>query len=369
MSWTERICMPFMLLTEIENYLEEILGNLDFTSLDKFLNQHMRAEMNFGELVSQIAVHGLDALNKENLTMLVFDALFYELSIAKPIFVKMLVFGVLFSVVQKLLATKNRYISDISFFMIYAVIMVLLMQSFFLVRDLALEGIANLLMFLNALIPTYAVTLAFAGNAVSGAVLYEIAFLLVYAVELLLKNFLSPIIQVFVLVLFLNHLFEEDTLSKLAEFMEKIVGILLKTAFGAVIGLSVVQSMLTPVKDRLSSSAVLSGLSSIPGVGNVLGSSGEIILSCGMLIKNSVGIIGMIILFVLAAMPVVKIGCFWGMYQILSIVLQPIADKRVTECVSAVGRGCDLYLKIIVYTMLLFLVLFSMVSAATSFIF
>ena len=75
---------------ESYNYLEEILGNLDFTSLDKFLNQHMRVEMNFGELVSQIAVHGLDALNKENLTMLVFDALFYELSIAKPIFVKML---------------------------------------------------------------------------------------------------------------------------------------------------------------------------------------------------------------------------------------------------------------------------------------
>ncbi len=361
--------MRRMLLTEVENYLEEILEALDFHALDQFLNQHMRTEISFGELVSQFVVNGFDALNKENITMFVFDSFFYELSIAKPVFIKMLLFTILFSVVQKLLLTKNKYISDISFFVIYATVMVLLMQSFFLVRDIALEGVERLLLFLNALIPTYAVTLAFAGNAVSGAVLYEIAFILVYLVELVLKNFLSPMIQLFVLVLFLNHLFDEDTLSKLAEFMEKIVSVILKTAFGAVIGLGVVQSMLTPVKDRLSSNMVLSGLSTIPGVGSFLGSTGEIVLSCGMLIKNSVGVIGLMILVFIAVIPVVKICCFWGMYHISGIVLQPVADKRITECVSAVTRGCDLYLKVILYSMLLFFILLSMVSVATSFIF
>lgn len=361
--------MRWIILTEVENYLEEILEALDFTALDRFLHQHIRTEMSFGEMVSQIVINGFDALNKENITMFVFDSFFYELSSAKPVFVKLLLFSVLFSVVQKLLATKNKYISDISFFVIYATVMVLLMQSFFLVRDIALEGVESLLVFLNALIPTYAVTLAFAGNAISGAVLYEIAFFLVYLVEVLLKNFLSPMIQFFVLVLFLNHLFDEDTLSKLAEFMEKIVDIILKTAFGAVIGLGVVQSMLTPVKDRLSSNAILSGLSTIPGVGGFLGSTGEIVLSCGMLIKNSVGVIGLFILVMIAVTPVVKIGCFWGMYQILGIVLQPVADKRIIECVSAITRGCDLYLKIILYSMLLFFILLSMVSVATSFIF
>ena len=361
--------MRGMMLSQVETYLEEILEALDFSSLDHFLNQHMRTEMSFEELVSQIVINGFEAFNKENITMLVFDSLFYELSIAKPVFVKMLLFTVLFSVVQKLLATRNKYISDISFFVIYATVMVLLMQSFFLVRDIALEGVESLLMFLNALIPTYAVTLAFAGNAVSGAVLYEIAFFLVYLVEVLLKNFLSPVIQLFVLVLFLNHLFDEDTLSKLAEFMEKIVSMILKTAFGAVIGMGIVQSMLTPVKDRLSSNVLLSGMSAIPGVGTFLGSTGEIILSCGMLIKNSVGVIGLIVLFVIAVVPVAKIGCFLGMYQVLGIVLQPVADKRITECVSAVTRGCSLYLKIILYSMLLFFILLSMVSVATSFIF
>ena len=354
---------------EVEKYLEEIIGEIDFSALNEFLNGHMRMEMSFSELVAQVSTNGLESLNKENITTFVFDSVLYELSIARPIFIKMLVFSLLFSVIHRLLVTKNKYISDISFLIIYAILMVLLMQSFFLVKDIALSGIEALLMFINALIPTYAATMVFSGSAVSGAMLYEVAFFIVYLVEFLMKNILSPVIHAFILVLFLNHLFDEDKLSKLAQFIEVGVGLLLKTTFGLVIGLGVVQSLLTPAKDRLASNVVLSGMSSITGVGNMGGSAGEIILSCGILIKNSGGVIGLIIVFIMAVVPVLKIGCFWIMYHLISITLQPVADARITECVSAVARGCDLYLKMIVYSMLLFFVLFSMITVATTFVF
>jgi stage III sporulation protein AE len=213
------------------------------------------------------------------------------------------------------------------------------------------------------------VALVFTGNAVTGAMAHELAFFFIYLIEFLMKSFLSPLIHVFVLVLFLNHLFEEDKLSKLAEFMEKIISIVLKVSFGAVIGLGVVQSLLSPMQDRLANNVMLSGVSSIPGIGGALGSAGEIVFSCGMLIKNSVGIVGLIILCIIAMIPVVKMGCFWVMYHVLSILLQPVADKRLVECVSGVARGCDLYLKIILYSMLLFLVLIAIVTMATSFVF
>ncbi len=355
--------------TEVEKYLEEIIGVLDFDSLNEFLYGHMRTKMTFEELVAQVSTSGLEALNKENITTLVFDSVFYELSVARPMFMKMLVFTLLFSIMQRLLVTKNKYISDIGFLLIYSTLIILLMQSFLFVKDVAMEGIDTLIQFLNALIPTYALTLTFSGSGVTGAMLYELAFILVYLVELVMKSFLSPLIHIFILVLFLNHLFDEDKLSKLAQFMEMGIELLLKTMFGLVIGLSVVQSMLTPAKDRLASNVALSGISSIPGIGNIMGSAGEIILSCGMLIKNSVGVIGLIILFVLAVIPVLKIGCFWVLYHLIAITLQPIADQRITECVSGVARGCNLYLKMVLYTMLLFFILFSMISVATSFVF
>ena len=343
---------------EVNTYLEEIIKVLDFQSMDEYLKEHLRIEMDLAELIGQISINGLEALNKENVTQMFFDTIFYEISIARPIFVKMLVFSVLFSVIHRLLVAKKSYVSDMGFLLIYSTLMVLLMQSFFLVRDVAMEGI-----------PTYTMTMVFSGSAVTGAVAYELAFFFIYLIEFLMKNLLSPMVHVFVLVLFLNHLFEEDKLSKLAEFMEKIIGLVLKLAFGAVVGLGVVQSLLSPMKDRLANNVMLSGVSSIPGLGGAMGSAGEILLSCGMLIKNSVGIVGLMILVVVSMLPVLKIACFWVMYHLLSILLQPIADKRLVECVSGVARGCDLYLKMILYSMLLFFVLISMVTMATSFVF
>lgn len=361
--------MMRLVATEINTYLEEMIRTLDFNGLNEFLNNHLRTKISFTELVELISINGLEAINRETITQLFFDTVFYELSIARPIFIKMLLFCVLFSVVHRLLAVKNSYISQISFLVIYATLMVLLMQSFFLVKDIALEGMESMLMFLNALIPTYAAALAFTGNSITGAFAYELGFILVYIVEFMIKNFITSLIHVFVLILFLNHLFDEDRISKLADFIEKIIGIALKASFGAVIGLGVVQSVLTPVKDRLASNVIISGMSSIPGVGGAIGSAGEIILSCGMLIKNSIGIIGLIILFLVSVIPVLKIGCFWVLYHLLSIVLQPITDKRITECIMGVTRGCDLYLKVIVYSMLLFFIMFSMLTVATSFVF
>lgn len=361
--------MRCFVMTEVKQYLEEIIEVLDFGALNDFLYEHMRLEMDFEELVSQISLQGFEALNKENITQMFFDTVFYEISIARPAFVKMLILSVLFSVIHRLLASKRTYVSNIGFLMIYSILMVLLMQSFFLVRDIAMEGMDGILRLLHALIPTYAMAMIFTGNAVTGAFAYELAFFLVYLIEFLMKHFLVPLIHVFVLVLFLNHLFDEEKLSKLAELLEKVITFIVKTAFGAVIGLSVVQSLLAPIKDRLTNHAMLSGVSSIPGIGGALGSAGEIIFSCGMLIKNSVGIVGLIILCLVSMLPILKIVCFWVMYHLLSIILQPIADKRVVECISGVARGCDLYLKVIWYSMLLFFVLISMVTMATSFAF
>lgn len=354
-------------ITDVQTYLEEIIKVLDFSSLNEFLNGHLRIKMDVKELIGQITLNGLEALNRENITQLFFDTIFYEISIVRPIFVKMLVFVLLFSVIQRLLISRKSYVSTMGFLFIYSTLMVLVMQSFFLVRDISTEGLNGILSFLQALIPTYTVSLVFTGNAVSGAVAYELAFLLIYVTGFMMKNFLSPMIHVFILVLFLNHLFDEDKLSKLADFMEKIIGLILKLAFGAVIGLGVVQSLLTPMKDRLSNNMFLSGLSAVPGVGGALGSAGELVLSCGMLIKNSVGIVGLILLCIVTLVPLLKIGCFWIMYHLLSIVLQPVADRRLVECISGVARGCDLYFKIIFYAGLLFFVLISMVTMATSF--
>lgn len=361
--------MKTVVLSQMEYYLEEILNALDFSALNQFLNDHMRTKIDIESLVAEISVKGFHALDRETICGLAFDSFLYEISIARPILIKILIFAFVFSVLNKLIAIRNKYISDMCFLMIYTTMMVLLMQSFFLVKSIVVDGMHTLLQFLSALIPTYATVLVFSGNGMTAAFWYELAFGLVYLMEYSLLKIFCPLIHIFVFILFLNDLFEEDKLSKLAEFLERTIRSLLKLSLGGIVGLSIVQSMITPTKDRLAGNMVLQGINMLPGVGNVFGSASEILISCGMVVKSSVGVVALFLLILFTLIPVIKVGCFMFMYHFSMVLLQPIVDKRILDCISAVARGCDLYMKLMIDSMILFFIVISIVGTASSFIY
>jgi hypothetical protein len=57
------------------------------------------------------------------------------------------------------------------------------------------------------------------------------------------------------------------------------------------------------------------------------------------------------------------------MYRIAAAVLEPFCDRRIPDCVQAVGRGCALYLRIIFDVMLLFWITTGLIAASSSFIY
>jgi stage III sporulation protein AE len=223
--------------------------------------------------------------------------------------------------------------------------------------------------FLTAFIPTYAATLLVSGNATSAGVFYELTFGMIYVLELAMKLFFLPGVHVFVLLVVMDHLFEENRLSKLAGLLEDAIRLALKLGMGVVLGVGVVQSLLAPAKDRLATSSVYQGIEAIPGVGNTLGATGEILVGCGILIKNCVGTAALVVLFVITAAPLLKVFGFQVMYRLVSALLEPFCDKRIVQCVHDVGRACGIYGKLLLDAMLLFLITIALIAASTSFIY
>ncbi|MST73604.1 hypothetical protein FYJ75_00960 [Roseburia sp. MUC/MUC-530-WT-4D] len=363
-----------------QQYLDEILKHLDFSKADAFTGQQLPEKYSFSGLVEdlineyKISFDANGSGQKEHDWLLdigtyVLDLFFYEIAAARPMFVQMLLLAILFAVTNRVCMTCSGYVSNMSFLVVYGAMMLLLMQSFLLLHQVLQDGMQMVIDFLEALVPAYATTLMLSGNAASAGIFYEMTFGMVLLLESALKLFLVPAIHVFVLLEFVDHLFEEEKLSKLAELIESGIGICIKIAVGSVIGISTVQSFLTTAKDRLSGNMILKSVSMLPGVGNTIGSAGEIVLGCGILIKNSVGVAAVIVLLVVCLLPLVKIFSFTFLYRLIVALLQPVADQRLVECVHGVARGSTLYLKIMVNTMLLFMIVISMVTTSTSFIY
>lgn len=357
-------------------YLTEILKKLDFSEVDQALKNELPDRYRFSDLVKSLSQDYKQASDQKNgedgrkwlsdIGRYVLDLFFYELSQGKPMFLQMLLLAVLFAVMNRICITKSRYVANMSFLTVYGAMMVLLMQSFLLIHEVVKEGIVHVIGFLKGLVPAYAAVLVFLGNHASAGMFYELTFGMVLLVELAMKYLLVPAVQVFVLLEFIDHLFEKERLSKFAELIESGIGLFIRLSFAGVIGIGTVQSLLTTAKDRISGSTFLKSVSMLPGIGNTIGSAGEILLGCGILVKNSAGAAAVILLFLICLLPLMKIFCFTFLYRLIGALLQPVADERIVECIQGVARAGSLYLRIMGTTMLLFMIVISMVTAATN---
>jgi stage III sporulation protein AE len=350
-------------------YLERLLALLKLDEVDSYVGSRINSSLSFRELVEEIAQNGGGFQSLRIVGSQILSLFLGELAEGKTLLLQMLLIACLFAVFQRLLIRQDTYVSQMSFFVVYGAVILLLMESFLLVSGVAESGISNLTDFLQLLVPAYATTLMLSGNAASAGIFYEMMFAVIYLLEWALGHLIIPGIHIYVLLLLMDHFFVEHKFSKLAELIASGIRFFRKIAIGGVLGFGVVQSLLAPARDRISQSTVLKTLSVLPGVGGSVELAEEVLLSCGMLVKNSVGVAGLVILLIICLTPVVKVLCFCFLYKLIAAVLEPVCDPRILGAVGGVAKGSSMFFEILVDSMLLFLIIVALVTASTSFIY
>ena len=355
--------------TDAADWMRSIMEHLRLDEMDSYTQNILPEKVTFSSLVEEVCEEGLQALDGHKVLQWISDSFFYELSVSKDLFLQLFLFVAVFAVLREILDTRENYVSHTGFFLIYGTMMGTLLQNFALMSDVANDTVQRVMEYLGLLGPAYATTLFVSGNSASAAAFYEFEFLMMTLIGWAMKTCFVPGIHIILLLRFLDQLFEEQRLSKLAELLEQGIHLLLKSGMALVVGLNCVQSLITPAKDRLSESMVVQSLSAVPGVGSVIGSAGDILLSCGLLIKNSVGVIAVVVLLLIGVMPVVKVFAFCVIYRTLAALLQPVGDQRLVNCIYDTARAGSLYLKILVDVFIYFFLSIAMATASTSFIF
>ena len=350
-------------------YIGRLLELLKLDEIENYVGEQFSGNLSFRELVIQMTQKGEGSWNLKTVMEHIFSLVFSELTDGRTLLIQMLLLVCLFAVFQRFLVQGEPFVSEMSFFLVYGGMMLLMMQSFLLVSDVTQDGISSVIEFVQVLVPAYATTLMLSGNAASAGIFYEMMFGIIYVLEWALKVFVIPAIHIYVLLMLMDHFFLQHKFSKFGELIASAIHLFRKVAIGGVLSLSAVQSLLAPARDRISQSAVLKSLSILPGVGNGVHLAEEVLLSCGMLVKNSVGVAGLVILLLICLTPVIKVLCFCFLYKFTAAVLQPVSDARILGAVSGVAKGCTMYFEVMVDAMLLFLIAISMITASTSFVY
>lgn len=362
------ICLNSDTEEESGEYLDDLLGQIDFSQLDVFLEEES-GRVSFSDLVQGFLEDGAAGFDYSLILEWIADALFYEIGENRVLLLEIVAMAFGFSVLKNFAgAFQTGYVSELCFVLVYCVLSVLLLKSFVNFQGIVEDTLGQSVDFMKTLIPTFCLTMVFSSGTASSAGFYQIAFLVIYLVEWLFVQILSPMIHVYVLLELLNHFFEDEKFRNLSELLRGLICGGMKLAAVAVLGLNVVQGLIAPAKDRLIGGAVTKAASIIPGVGNVLNGVSELIVGAGIVIKNCVGAAALVVLLVLGIVPMVKIACLTFFYKLAAAVTEPVTDKRIAGCLKGMAEGGMLYLRLAWYSMALMLATIALTAAASAFI-
>ena len=137
-------------------------------------------------------------------------------------------------------------------------------------------------------------------------------------------------------------------IEKLSKFLKSSVVWVLGIVLTIFVGVVSLEGTLSSSVDGITAKTAKSAVSTIiPVVGKVLGDVVDSVLGCGIILKNAIGLIGVIIVIGICIAPIIKIATMCIMYSLASAVVQPIADDKIVKVLDEMGGVFKLLLGIL----------------------
>ena len=337
----------------------------DLSEIDKIVSDSGYSSQSFSDMVSRLLSGDSEGVFLE-IFSLAGDKLFGEISYNKETILQVILIAVAAALLYQLSSIfMSSRMSDMGFFAVYTLLLVVLMGAFSVNTRIATDVMEMLLGFMKCLIPAFFLAVGASGGMTASVGMYEIALVSIMAVEYVLLYFVIPAINVYIVILLLNNILDEDYLSKFASVIETIISWAIKMVPTIALAINVISSVVLPTIDYTKARGYRKIFGLIPGIGGSLDAFVDIMAGSGALIKNAIGGAALICILVIMVVPIIKLLVFNIMYKVTAAVVQPISDKRVTSSVDVMAKGANLLYKTILSCGLLFFLSIAIVCLGT----
>ena len=273
------------------------------------------------------------------------------------IIIKIILVGILCAILKNLQDNLGGSTGEIAFYACY-----LLMISFIIVgfRDaiaIGQKAIFDMVGFMQVLLPVLISLMVSTGNAAASTVLYPIIMLVIEVASSMLGSIMVPAVFLIAVLSIISNISDKVQISRLAGFIKTIstwgMGLVL-TVF---VGVITIEANLAATIDGVAGKTVKFAFSkSIPIVGQVLSDAVETVMGCSLVIKNSIGVVGTILILSIVLVPLIKILAIALIYKFAAVLVEPVADARMVRCINDIGGTLVLLFSIVVSVSFMFIV-------------
>ena len=348
-----RVLIILMLPTQVFAENEEIMTSTqEKFNINSFLKDAKEYTGDFFEDVSitdmfNEAVQG--KINNQTIYKKVLKLLGQEVTSSLKVLISILVIIVIHGILKSITdSLENNNVSQIIYFVQYILIVTLIMSNFTEIIKLVQEAANNLVGFINVLIPLLLTLMVYTGSITTGTVLEPIILFISNFTGNIIANVLIPVVLIIVVFSIISKISERIQIEKISKFLKLSVVWFLGIVLTVFVGVVSLEGTLSSSVDGITAKTAKAAVSSvIPVVGKVLGDVVDSVLGCGVILKNAVGFIGVIVIIGICIMPIIKIGTLSIIYSLASAVVQPVADEKIVKLLDEMSGVFKLLLAIL----------------------
>lgn len=233
---------------------------------------------------------------------------------------------------------ENNNISEIIYYVQYILIVTVIMSNFNSIIQTVKETSQNLVAFMNMLVPILITLMVYTGSITTSGILEPFILFMINFVGNMIQSILIPLMLIITVFSIISKISNKIQMDKISSFLKSSViwflGIIL-TVFVGVISL---EGTLSSSVDGITAKTTKAAVSTmIPVVGKILGDAVDTVLGCGLVLKNAVGIVGVIVIIGICIVPIIKLGVITIAYNLSASIIQPIADEKIVKLLSEMG--------------------------------
>ncbi len=356
---------------ELSDNIQDQLENIDLSQLEEYFeNLNGTNYESVFEVINQM-LKGQFGLQFSSLPEYLGQVFFNKINSFLPIFFSIIAIAILCGIINNLKGTfLSDGIADVIFFVCFSTIILLFsteMIALWQEIQTVIYKISNLTEIMSPIILTL---MTASGGTVSASIYKPAVVFLSSGVINIVLTIIIPLIGAMIIIGIVSNFSSSVKLKKFSDFFSSvikwIIGIIV-TIFGIFLS---VQGISSATYDGISIKVAKYAISnSIPLIGGFLKDGFDIMVAGSVIIKNTIGVTVVIMLFYTVISPIITIIVFSLILKLCAAITEPISDVRISDFCTTMSK-CTSYMitAVLCVGFMFFLTVLLMIFSANAFI-
>ena len=360
---------------EIEDNVEKQLGEIDFSKIDSIagnLDDVQKQAINsysFSDLVKKLIYGEGDVFDGNNFFEYILSVILSNLKSILPSFAIITSIGVIYSLIKSFSINNKISTSNIAYTACFCAVALIVINIVISLSKKSSQTIMLVEGQIEILYPIILSLISALGGTYTSASFHPILASLCSLITRLFVTFLIPLFIVIIIFNIVGYMSPNIKLDKFSKFFFSAFSWIVGIVFTIFIGFLSISGLLTSNFDGISIKTAKFALKSyVPILGSYLSDGLSLILTSTLLIKNAVGVAGLIFLLATILSPIFYLIISILLFKLCSALFETLGDEKLSQFLYTISKTLVLLVVCIIAISLMFVVSISILIMCSNII-